>query len=351
MHKAFMIAALEAARLGRGSCSPNPAVGAVLVHENTIVARSWHEGAGMPHAEQRLLAEVEGNIKGMTLYVTLEPCNHWGKTPPCVSGIIDRGISRVVFGFSDPNPLVSKNNTPRILRESGIEVIHCPLPEIDDFYKSYDHWTKTKKPWLTAKIAQSLDGKIGMLEARVLISNTQCQQFTHRQRKHTDIILTTAKTIIADNPLLNVRIEEKEEKKPVAILDRRLSLPMDTKIFRNAAHCHVYYDAKIAIEKRIDNCSYHALPVIDDRLDLKGLMEHLGGLGFHDVWVEAGGTLFTALHQEGLVQTTYLYIAPVVLGSHAINGYLSPSQFNRPFKILWQIMADNVIACIQWQEA
>lgn len=346
-----MIAALEAARLGRGFCSPNPAVGAVLVHENAIIAKSWHEGAGKPHAEQRLLAEVQGNAKGMTLYVTLEPCNHWGKTPPCVSSIIDSGISRVIYGFSDPNPLVSQNNTPRILEEAGIEVIHYPLPEIDDFYGSYDHWTRTKKPWLTAKIAQSLDGKIGVLEERTLLTNTLCQQFTHRRRQQTDIILTTAKTIIIDNPLLNVRMEGKEEKKPVAILDRRLSLPPDAKIFRNAVHCHVYYDAKITIEKRRDNCSYHALPVIDGRLDLKALIEHLGELGFHDVWVEAGGLLFTALHQEGLVQTTYIYVAPVVLGQHAINGYLSSFLFNRPFKILWQIMADNVIACIQWQEA
>ncbi len=351
MHKSFMIAALQEARFGRGFCAPNPAVGAVLVDDNEIIARSWHEGAGTPHAEQRLLATVEDRAMGKTLYVTLEPCNHWGKTPPCVSAIIDSGITRVVYGFSDPNPLVSKNNTPRILEKAGIEVIHFPMPEINDFYASYDYWTKTQKPWVTAKIAQSLDGKIGVNGERVLLTNALCQQFTHEKRLQTDIILTTAKTIIADNPLLNVRMEGFEKKKPIAILDSRLTLPPNSKIFTTASHCHIYYDQALTPKDRRDNCSYHALPVINERLDLKALIQHLGKSGFHDVWVEAGGTLFRAIHQEGLVQTTYIYIAPKILGQDAINAYFDPSYFSMPFKILWQIMADNVIACMQWHKS
>src|SRR5437762_13126885 len=113
MYKSFMLAALEQAQKGRGCCAPNPAVGAVLVQDDQIVARGWHEGAGKPHAELNVLGAVP-SAKGMTLYVTLEPCNHWGKTPPCVNSIINSGLSTVVYGFRDPNPLVAENNTPRI---------------------------------------------------------------------------------------------------------------------------------------------------------------------------------------------------------------------------------------------
>lgn len=351
MHKQFMLEALEQACLGRGACAPNPAVGAVVVHNNKIIARAWHQGAGKAHAEQRALELIPAGLGDVTLYVTLEPCNHWGKTPPCVSAIIDAGVASVVYGFSDPNPLVIAKNSPQILKEHGIDVQHLPLAEIDEFYRSYQYWTQTGKPWVTVKIAQSLDGKIAGVDGlKVSLSNEHCYQFTHTKRLQSDVVLTTAKTIINDDPSLNVRLGDMTKSKPVAILDSRLSISADAKIFTTAEHCHIYYDGNIAVKAPINNCSYHAIPVNDGRMDLAAVIAHLGQLGFHDVWTEVGACVFSALHEQALVQTTYLYVVPKILGVKAVSACDNTNFFNRPHTILWQAQADNVIACFQWQE-
>ena len=218
MHKEYLLSALEQAKLGRGLCAPNPSVGAIAVQHDKIIAKAWHPGAGLPHAEQILLTRMPPSCQDVTLYVTLEPCNHWGRTPPCVDAIIAHKIKRVVYAYADPNPVVSVNNSPKILAEHGIEVLHFPLPEIDRFYQSYHHWLLTHKPWVTVKIAQSLDGHIaGSQGVRVSISNSACSGFTHKQRKDSDVILTTSRTILQDNPLLTARLPGQEPvSKPIA---------------------------------------------------------------------------------------------------------------------------------------
>jgi diaminohydroxyphosphoribosylaminopyrimidine deaminase / 5-amino-6-(5-phosphoribosylamino)uracil reductase len=351
MHKYFMQAALEQAWLGRGNCAPNPSVGAVAVHKGEIIARAWHQGAGTAHAEQLILKQIQPGIKDLSLYVTLEPCNHWGKTPPCVAGIIDYGVSLVVYGHIDPNPLVAANNTPQILNEKGVAVLHYPLPEIDSFYESYRYWSLTKKPWITVKIAQSLDGKIaGKDGQRILLSNAECAEFTHKQRYYMDAILTTATTVNNDNPLLNARLNQGSKEKVLIILDRNLSLSAEAKIFTAAKHCHIYYDENAKLFKPHANCSYHAVPVKNSLLDLPFIVQHLGKLGFHDIWVEAGGQLFSALHRERLVQRTYLYVTPSFLGSEALSAFNGEAIFTGKPKVKWQVMGDNVRACFDWQE-
>ncbi|MDI9819314.1 MULTISPECIES: bifunctional diaminohydroxyphosphoribosylaminopyrimidine deaminase/5-amino-6-(5-phosphoribosylamino)uracil reductase RibD [unclassified Legionella] len=351
MHKHFMLAALEQAWLGRGICAPNPSVGAVAVCNGEIIARAWHRGAGTEHAEQLLLKQIPQGMPNVTLYVTLEPCNHWGRTSPCVSAIIQHGISEVVYAFHDPNPVVAANNTPEILLSKGINVIHYSLPEIDAFYQSYRYWTLNKKPWVTAKIAQSLDGKIaGLNGIRYQLSNSKCAQFTHQQRLYSDVIVTTAKTVHQDDPLLNVRLENKQQSKPLAILDARLSLSQEAKIFTSARHCHIYHDEIYTVKNPLPDCSYHAMPVKNGLLDLTAVINHLGSLGYHDAWIEAGGTLFSALHREGLLQRTYIYVVPEVLGDGAITAFHGNDIFSRKRTVSWQIKEDNVIACLDWQE-
>jgi len=137
MHEPFMHAALKQARLKRGFTAPNPAVGAVAVLDGNIIAQASHPGMGQPHAEQLLLKALPDDCSNISLYVTLEPCNHWGRTPPCVDGLIARKFKQVVYAYRDPNPLVAANNTPALLTEQGIDVVHYPLPEIDAFYESY----------------------------------------------------------------------------------------------------------------------------------------------------------------------------------------------------------------------
>ncbi|MDP1604683.1 MAG: bifunctional diaminohydroxyphosphoribosylaminopyrimidine deaminase/5-amino-6-(5-phosphoribosylamino)uracil reductase RibD [Legionella sp.] len=352
MHKQFMKAALQQAYRGRGACAPNPSVGAVAVHNNKIIAEAFHQGAGSAHAEQCILEQIKGNTRDVTLYVTLEPCNHWGKTPPCVSAIIEAGVTRVVYGFRDPNPLVIANNTPLILKKQGIDVIHFPLTEIDEFYKSYQFWTATRKPWITAKIAQTLDGKIaGVNGEKVVLSNQHCALFTHMQRSYADVIVTSARTIINDDPAMTARLDNLTIKKPVAILDARLSLPLRRKIFHEASHCHIFHDANIKVTEAHNNCSYYGVPAVNGHLDLSAVIKHLGAMGFHDAWVEVGGTIFSALHEQELVQRTYLYIVPQTLGINATPAYPGKNLFGREHTISWQIQKNNIIACLDWQES
>ena len=349
MHEQFLLAALDQAWLGRGMCAPNPSVGAVAVHEGKIIAQSWHRGAGTPHAEKLLLEQLPKNIAEITLYVTLEPCNHWGKTPPCVDAIVKFGVKKVVYAFRDPNPTVIANDTPHILKAHGIEVLHFPLPAIDVFYQSYHHWSVTKKPWVTIKMAQSMDGKIaGYKGERISLSNDWCAQFTHQKRLHSDVILTTAKTINQDDPFLNVRLPSGHDAKPVAVLDSRATINPKAKLFTTAKHCHLYYDEHYPMHAMLPNSSYQAVPATQGLLDLEAILYHLGHLGYHDVWVEAGGTLFTALHLAKLINRTYVYLVPTVLGETAVSAYHHAEMFNGACTVSWQAMGDNMIACIDW---
>lgn len=347
MHKKFLLSALEQARLGQGHCAPNPCVGAVAVQNGVIIAQASHKGAGTPHAEQLLLAQIPPGTPGVSLYISLEPCNHWGRTPPCVDAIIHHGVEEVIFAYLDPNPIVAQNHSSEKLRAHGIKVTHYPVEEITEFYKSYTYWTATKKPRVTAKIAQSLNGKIGRTTGdRVILSNPLCLEFTHELRKNSDVILTTARTIQQDNPQLNVRLGETEQAKPVAIIDRRLILDKNAAIFSSAAHCYIYHcDAH---QGSYPNSTYHLMPEENGAMNLSSVINHLGELGFHDVWVEAGGALFSALHQAGLVDRTYLYIVPTSLEDNAVSAYQKSGLFDRAHTVSWHAMGDNMIVCVDW---
>ncbi|RUR10845.1 bifunctional diaminohydroxyphosphoribosylaminopyrimidine deaminase/5-amino-6-(5-phosphoribosylamino)uracil reductase RibD [Legionella sp. km772] len=351
MHEQFLLAALEQAKLGQGQCAPNPCVGAVAVQSGKIIAQAYHQGAGTPHAEQLLLAQLPPKMLGVSVYITLEPCNHWGRTPPCVNALIDYGVERVYFAYFDPNPLVANNDSSALLRQHGIRVEHLSLEEINVFYRAYEQWINTGKPRVTVKIAQSLDGKIGARKGeRILLSNELCQQFTHEMRACSDVILTTAKTIQADNPQLNVRLNGKEKAKPVAILDTNLTLD-EALIFSTASECHIYHQETVAppIDK-LAHCHYYAIPAQDDGLNLECVISHLGKLGYHNVWVEAGGALFSSLHQERLVDRTYLYLTPTYLGENTVSAYKKEGLFRRKHQVSWQVMGNNMILCLDWQE-
>lgn len=352
MHKQYLLAALEQAFKGRGLCAPNPSVGAIAVHNGEIIARSSHRGAGTPHAEQLLLNKLPKNITDLTLYVTLEPCNHWGKTPPCVDEIINYGVKRVVFAYRDPNPIIIANDSQHRLRSHHIEVIHFPLPEIDEFYASYHQWTLTQRPWVTVKMAQSLDGKIAASGGSPIhLSNAECATFTHQQRAQCDVLLTTVKTVNQDNPRFNARLATGTLAKPLAIIDTDLQLNPTATVFNTAKQMHIYYNEQHSAPETHLDCHYHAMPSIDGKLDLKAVILHLGQLGYHDVWVEAGGIFFNALLKTGWVNRTHLYLVPTVLGSAAISAFSDPSVFNQPARVTWQQMGDNIMLTLDWLNA
>ncbi len=350
MHEQFLLAALDQAWLGRGICAPNPSVGAVAVQNDMIIAQAWHRGAGTPHAEQLLVTQFPKNLPDVTVYVTLEPCNHWGKTPPCVEVLIQHGIQRVVYAYADPHPVVAGKNTPALLRAQGLEVVNHPLPAITRFYQSYRHWCLTNKPWVSVKIAQTFDGKCaGNNNERVYLSNASCAEFTHQQRMHSDIILTTARTVNQDDPLLNSRLPGMIAAKPVAIIDARLTLNPRAKVLTTATHCHIYHDAHVPAVQQ-PNCTFYDVDAAAGQLDLNAIISHLGRLGYHDVWVEAGGGLFSALHHAQLVNRTYIYVVPSILGDAATPVYRGINPFEKAHSIAWLAMDDNMMAILDWQD-
>lgn len=351
MHEQFLLLALEQAKLGQGICAPNPCVGAIAVQNGLIIAQAWHKGAGTPHAEQLLLAQFPPKTPGVTVYITLEPCNHWGRTPPCVDALIQHGIDTVVFACADPNPLVANNGSCARLTEQGIKVLQIAVPEITAFYRSYTYWTRTGKPWVTVKIAHTLNGKIGGAKGeRIQLSNAECSKFTQLKRAATDVILTSSRTVLLDNPKLNARLNNTEIAKTVAILDTHLSLHANLQIFSKAAHCLVYHHQDAKEKQAYPNSSFYKVPLKNAKLDLVAVIDHLGSLGFHDVWVEVGGMVFSALHKQGLVQTTYVSVVPTVLGEDAISAFQDTGIFQKKHSVFWQAMGDNAQACFEWQE-
>jgi diaminohydroxyphosphoribosylaminopyrimidine deaminase/5-amino-6-(5-phosphoribosylamino)uracil reductase len=349
----FLQNALALAYIHRGFCAPNPAVGAVVVKNQEIVAAGYHRGQGSFHAEVDALNKLTLQAaEGATIYVTLEPCCHFGKTPPCTDALIQAGVKRVVYGFRDPNPIVAGYGHAA-LTAAGIDVEHITLPEIDAFYKSYQHWHLTRKPLLTAKIALSINGKIaGKSGEPVKITGDELREFTHRCRKESDAILTTSKTIIKDDPQLNVRYKNEVIAKPVYILDSMLAIPMTAKILATAQSVTIFHARDVSSEllDRFIAKGVSCIPIdkTANGLALKQVIAFLGKEGLHDIWIEAGGRCFSAFLAEQLLQRAYIYIAPISipegLAAFADNVDLNVHADN----LQWRQYGKDVLCEIHW---
>lgn len=352
----YLNLALSLATIRRGFCAPNPCVGAVLVKNAEIIATGYHWASGSAHAEVDALNKIEPVLaKGATLYVTLQPCCHTAKkTPPCTDLIIQRGIAKVIYAFPDPNPAVN-DKTNKILQQAGIECIQQRLPEIDKFYTSYRFWWKNKRPFTTAKLAISLDGKIaGKQGERIQLTGLIAQQFTHQQRKQADAILTTAKTIRLDNPLLNSRIDHTVYKKPLYILDSELTTPSSSKVFTSAKNVTLLHDANLAPQHQ-DKFSQHELrfiPIKNDKngLNLLEVLQYIAEEGYHDLWVEAGGRCFQALAKNQLLQRAFIYVAPRWLGEDAQTAFTAASSFLAALPIDTTILGTDACFEFNWPE-
>ncbi len=350
----YLKQALALAEIRRGYCAPNPAVGAVVVKNNQILGTGYHYASGHPHAEVEALKELGESAKDATIYVTLEPCCHHSKrTPPCTELLIKRGIKKVVYGFQDPNPEVAGHGE-QMLRDAGIECVHDPLPAINEFYRSYAYWWQTKKPLVTAKLALTLDGKIaGPGGQRVAISGSDAQQFTHQQRKRSDAILTTARTIFYDNPLLNVRLDQKQDPKPVYVLDRELTTTVDANIFTTAAHVTFLYSNTVTAEKiaKLETRGVRCVNIASNEhgLDLTEVIQVIGKDGVHDLWIEAGGKLFAAFATAGLLHYAYLYMSSKWFGQNAQSAFTNTTDFlTKAQAQQWQILGNDVVCKLIW---
>jgi diaminohydroxyphosphoribosylaminopyrimidine deaminase/5-amino-6-(5-phosphoribosylamino)uracil reductase len=344
----YLQQALNLAASRQGFCAPNPAVGAVIVKNNQIIATGYHYGPGYPHAEVDALNKIDETAsRGATLYVTLEPCRIWGRTPPCTDLLISRGIVQVIYGIKDPNPQVAGQGIAQ-LEQAGIQCVQEPSLEVEEFYRAYKHWWHTGMPFVTAKLALSLDGKIAGKDGPVAITGKKLAQFTHQQRMQADAILTTARTIICDDPLLNVRLTQETIAKPLYILDTHLATSNNAKIWQSAKTLTFFHADTVSQEqisaKQSRGARCIAVPLTNNHcLDWQALLQQIGSDGFHAVWMEAGGQAFESLLQTDYCQQVYLYIAAKVLGEAALTGLRHANVLERFQNIHWQVCDKDVI--------
>ncbi len=316
----YMQRAIDLALKGTGFVNPNPLVGAVIVKDGRIIGEGFHERYGEPHAERNALAHCTEDPKGAVMYVTLEPCCHHGKNPPCTDAVIDAGIAKVFVGSNDPNPLVAGNGIAK-LRAAGIDVVTEFCKEAcDAINRIFFHYITTKTPYCIMKTAMTADGKTATWTGlSKWISNEESRRHVHEIRKRAAGIMVGIGTVLADDPMLNCRLEEPSH--PVRIVcDTDLRIPLDCQLVRTAKEIPTYVAAS-----RIDPVKYRALqtagvhvlviPVSNDgHVDLRALMMKLGEIGIDSILIEGGAALHEAALRSGIVQHVQVYVAPKIFG-------------------------------------
>lgn len=312
-----MARALELARKGAGTTSPNPQVGAVVVRGRKPVSEGYHPYFGGPHAETAALRRANGKAKGATLYVTLEPCSSWGKTPPCVDTVISSGVRRVVIGAVDPNPQNHRMGIQK-LKRAGIQVKTGVLSrEVERQNEAFFKRMRTGLPFVTLKLAQSLDGKIATRtgESR-WISSRPSRLFVHRLRKESDAVLVGKHTALWDNPRLQAA--SKGEKPWRVVLDPDLKLPLRSRVFQGDPWTFVAVSerklSRLSKIPKIHGRILIPLPEKRGKLELKPLLQELARLGVNHLLAEGGGELAWSLIREGFVDRLIWIVAPKILG-------------------------------------
>ncbi len=321
---AFMRKCLILAQRGAGFVSPNPMVGAVIVQGSRVIGCGYHRRFGGPHAEVNAVRAARGAVRGATLYVNLEPCNFFGKTPPCTELIIRSGFARVVVGGLDPNPRVSGKGV-RELRRAGIRVdVGILREECEKLNESFAKYVTTGLPFVTLKIAQTLDGKIADTSGRSRwISGRASRQLVHILRSRTDAVLIGAGTVAADDPSLTVRLVHGRNPLRV-ILDGRLRSNPDAKVFSTRAASTLLFVGDGALRRHPQKAralSRGGVELIarktgkDGRLSLREVLRELGAGGIASVMVEGGASVFGEFLKDRLVDKLLIFQAPRVLGA------------------------------------
>lgn len=328
----YMRRAIELAKKGSGHVNPNPLVGAVIVRDGEIIGEGYHECYGQLHAERNAIANAKkrGNsLEGSTIYVTLEPCCHYGKTPPCTEAIIEEKIARVVVGSDDPNPLVSGKGF-QMLREKGIEVIpHFLKEECDAMNHVFFHYIRTGTPYVAMKYAMTMDGKIACYTGdSKWVTGEESRAHVQTLRNHYKGIMAGIGTVLADDPMLNCRIEGGRD--PIRIIaDSHLRIPIDSQLVRTAGQqplivaCLPDADEEKAAqlqEKGVEVLRIPGVTTADiteeqkEVISLPVLMKELGARKIDGILLEGGGQLNESALRAGIVDRIYCYIAPKIFG-------------------------------------
>ena len=333
----YMRRALELAARGVGWASPNPMVGAVIVQDDEIIAEGWHHKCGELHAERDALSRCTQDPAGATMYVTLEPCCHTGRQPPCVNAILEAGISRVVIGSPDPNPLVAGKGVS-ILQENGVAVrIGVLREECDKLNQVFLHYITHKRPFVVMKYAMTLDGKIAAYTGlSQWVTGEEARAHVQTQRHRYTGIMVGVGTVLTDDPMLTCRMEG--GRTPVRIVcDSQLRTPLGCQLVRTArevptilATCSDDSFRKKPYEEA--GCTVLTVRETEGRVDLSHLMELLGQREIDSILLEGGGTLNWSMLSAGLVSKVQAYIAPKLFGGASAKtpvegqGFPSPAE-------------------------
>ncbi len=325
----FLQRCLDLARRGAGNVSPNPMVGSVIVHDGQVIGEGWHEQYGGPHAEVNAIASVADQelLRESTLYVNLEPCSHFGKTPPCCDLIIARRLKRVVVGCLDPFEAVSGRGVEK-LRQAGIPVTVGVLREESErLNEAFLTYHGRKRPFVMLKVAQTLDGRIATsLGVSKWITGEASRDEVHRLRSTSDAVLSTSSTVIADGAELTVRRHAARRQPLRVLLDRHLQVPFDSPVYNDRAGTLVFMCPEVADPERVRQLEHRGIEVVGvgqaaSGLDLDAVFSELYRRQVLSVMVEAGGRLAASLVRAKLVDKLQLFIAPRLFGGDGLPSF------------------------------
>ena len=345
----FMARAIALARRGQGRTRPNPVVGAVVVRAGKVVGQGFHGKAGGPHAEVVALRQAGKLAQGATLYVSLEPCGHFGKTPPCSRAIVEAGIKRVVFASTDPNPLVNRRGVRQLLR-ARISVSGGVLADAADrLNEPFFKVMRQGLPWVTLKVASSLDGRVATHSGDSRwVSGPASRAQVHALREEVDAVVVGINTVLKDDPQLTARLPTSKRQPLRVVLDARLQLPLRATVVRTACDVPTWVmhgphanalAAKHLVERGVRLLE---VPLRAGKLDLRKAFAALAREGQHHLLVESGGGLATALLSQGLCDDFWLVIAPKLVGRDGLSFWREKSP-----KLMREVQALTLVSCEQ----
>lgn len=346
-HNEYMTRAIELAKRGMGFTSPNPMVGAVIVKNGEIIGEGWHKKCGGLHAERNAFADADSrsiDCSGADMYVTLEPCCHYGKTPPCTEAIIEHKIGRVFVGSSDPNPLVAGKGV-QMLRDHGIEVTEGVMQaDCDAVNKIFFHFITTKLPYVTMKYAMTMDGKIACYTGESKwITGEPARESVQRERLRHSAIMVGVGTVLADDPMLTCRIEGGRD--PIRIIcDSRLRTPLDSNIVKTADKVPTiiaYCDGDPSDYEK-HGCTMMKIGAKDGHVDLRELMDRLGERQIDSILLEGGGELNWSALEAETVSRVLTYIAPKIFGGRDAKSPVSGVGASAPDKS-FRLKTSNIL--------
>lgn len=329
--RSFMKRAMELSEKGASLTHPNPMVGAVIVKDGRIIGEGWHHGPGLPHAEVEALKSCREDPAGATLYVTLEPCNHWGRTPPCTGAIIDARIAEVQIAVRDTNCRVAGGGAVR-LTEAGIKVeIGLCRDEALEINRSFFHHCHTGRPWVIMKTAASLDGKIATAggESR-WITGEPARRLVHQLRSQVGAVLIGSGTMLADDPELTNRLYEPVARQPLkVVLDSALKIPLTGKLIKNNPKDLLLFCTEDAPAAKIRELESLGVRVYrqsgSGRVNIPKVLDVLGSQGIQSLLVEGGAEIFAGFLKGDFVNEFYLMYAPFFIGGAAAKGVIGGS--------------------------